>query len=158
MWALWLGFIHPRYYAFSPLHWQLPLPPKHRWRCLLSSAGFGRCCSSQHVRRRLWNEEPSWRQHPSVVCCRLVIISDCADRHHCLMLSDWVLLNYSNTPFRRLTRLPDFIYQIRRRMIWKWASFHGTIGGKIMWQGGIQGTIQGVIIWLITERGLCALC
>lgn len=45
----------------------------------------------------------------------------------------------------------SFIYQIRRRIICKWASFHGTIGGKNMWQGGsiwIQITILGLVIWL----------
>lgn len=48
----------------------------------------------------------------------------------------------------------SYIYQIRNRVIRKWASFHGTIGGKNMWQGRsmwIQITIQRLIMWLTGE-------
>lgn len=81
--------------------------------------------------------------------------------HRCLMLSDWVLLNYSNKLFRGLTRSPVSFIKSEGRMICKWGSFPGTMGGKNMWQGAsiwIQITTQGLITWLTGGAGVWGYC
>ena len=89
-------------------------PPPHP-HFLLASAGFCRWCVHEGMWDAGWgtvlflllsNVEPLWRQHPCVGCCRVAIISDGGARHGCLMLPDWVLLNYSNKVFTGLTHSP----------------------------------------------------
>lgn len=78
-----------------------------------TSAGFCRWCSWRHVRCgvgvMLFSSNGLKYGAPVVAApmCSLLLGGNYfrwRGRHHCLMLSDWVLLNYSNKPFRGLTR------------------------------------------------------
>ena len=115
-------FIPSRQYTLPRCDDSYPAPPTRLWapppphpHFLLASAGFCRWCVHEGMWDAGWgtvlflllsNVEPLWRQHPCVGCCRVAIISDGGARHGCLMLPDWVLLNYSNKVFTGLTHSP----------------------------------------------------
>lgn len=84
------------------------------------------CCSNLLVS----NMDPLWMQHPCVVCCQVVIISDGGGRHRCLMLCWLSTAQLFKQGIQGTHSFASYIYQIRRRMICKWDSFHGTMGGK----------------------------
>lgn len=74
------------------------------------------------------NVELPWRQHPCVVCCRVVIISD--DGAPPLPNVVWSsIAQLFKQATHRTHSFNSFIYQIRRRVICKWPSSHGTMGG-----------------------------
>lgn len=141
---------HPRHCCGCP-------PPPHSHphpHFLLASAGFCRWC----VREGMW--DAGWGTVLFLIYCYRTPVEAAP---MCRLLSGgnyfwrWGPPRPPNVAWLSIAQLfkqaihgthsfTSFIYQIRRRMICKWASFHGTMGGENMWQGGsiwIQITIQG---------------
>lgn len=133
------------------------VPPPHSHphpHFLLASAGFCRWC----VREGMW--DAGWGTVLFLIYCYRTPVEAAP---MCRLLSGgnyfwrWGPPRPPNVAWLSIAQLfkqaihgthsfTSFIYQIRRRMICKWASFHGTMGGENMWQGGsiwIQITIQG---------------